>query len=64
MLRQDAQMINIDASLTMDYYSNDKKEKKGVNKEWRTIEELPNGKIIYMRFGLPLMSERDNVCLI
>lgn len=44
----------------MDYYLNP--PQTGVYKDFKTLEKFDNGDVvIYMRIGMPMMSDRDNV---
>lgn len=64
MIRLDAKMLKADPAGIMNYFYNPPKEKSSMMKEVRTLEERPDGKVVYWRFKLPLMSDRDNICFI
>jgi hypothetical protein len=63
-------LIRVDATFTggitaediIDFWVNPPKEKQSMIKELKTLENCENGdQILYMRFKMPLMNDRDNV---
>ena len=65
LVRIDAKMHKIDSADIMRYWTNPPLEKMSMIKEIKTIEKLDNGdEIFYMRFKMPLMNDRDNICLV
>ena len=68
LLRTDASMKNIPMDCVMDYKVNPPKDKMSMIKEMVIIDSKEDGLnkeiLMYMRFKMPLMSDRDNVALI
>ena len=65
LVRIDAKMRNIEKDAIMKYWMNPPKDKASMIKECRTVQEFENGDVIvYFRFKVPLMNDRDNVCFI
>jgi hypothetical protein len=61
LIRIDAVLQNVNGDKFMDYLNNPPMD-DGMIKEMRKIEDIPDGQIMYWRFKMPMMSERDNVC--
>ena len=60
LIRCDATMKNVDCTKLWGYFTNP--PKSSMIKECKILETMPNGDLlIYWRFKLPLMSDRDNV---
>lgn len=67
LLRLDSEMRGIPNAWEkiLDYFMHPPKEKMSMIKEMRELETYPDGGVvIYWRFKLPIMSDRDNICLI
>ena len=63
MIRIDCIMKDINPEKFTDYFVNP--PKKSMIKESRIIETRPNGDLVmYMRFKIPFMTERDNVMVV
>lgn len=62
MLRLDASLKDVKMDDFVDYFMNPPPSQQAMIKEMRTLEEIDeNTKIVYWRFKMPMMSERDNV---
>ena len=63
-MRTDAQLKGVPASALIDFYMNP--PPNDMIKELTMLEQSDDGMnaTLYMRFAMPLMSDRDNVCKI
>lgn len=67
MTRMDVEMRGISNVYhgVVEYFMHPPEEKKTMIKEMRLVERISDDDVIlYWRFKLPLMSDRDNICMI